>query len=352
MSVGKNEISLKEIILRVGEWVRYLVSKWLILLIAGIAGGGIGLAYAFLKQPTYTGALTFVLSNESRAGGLSSIAGQFGIDIGSEGENSGAFEGENITQLLKSERIIRGAIFKTVPPRGTLLINLIGEKSGLFRRWMQNERVSGLIPFSADTTVPIQDSLISVLHGYIMKNYLDISKPDKKLSFYLVSATTPDEDISIYLTRYLVEEAAHLYIETKTATAKANLDMLQHEADSLRIKLEGAIYSTANKVDNTFNLNPALQVQRAPVQQHQIQSQVLGTAYGEVIRNLEIAKITLQKEMPLYQIIDEPRTPLVRMKFGKLKGIILGGLIAGILCAIVLLVANSFKEMMKSSANI
>jgi uncharacterized protein involved in exopolysaccharide biosynthesis len=36
----------------------------------------------------------------------------------------------------------------------------------------------------------------------------------------------------------------------------------------------------------------------------------LGAAYTEVMRQLEVAKINIQKETPLYQVIDEPVRPL------------------------------------------
>ena len=86
--------------------------------------------------------------------------------------------------------------------------------------------------------------------------------------------------------------------------------MLQNEADSLRRVLGGAITSAGSQTDLTFNLNPAYQVQRAGAQQSQASAAALGQAYGQVLQNLEIAKITLQRETPLYQIIDEPTLPL------------------------------------------
>ena len=37
---------------------------------------------------------------------------------------------------------------------------------------------------------------------------------------------------------------------------------------------------------------------------------VLGTAYGELLKNLELAKYSLLKEIPYIQIIDIPHYPL------------------------------------------
>ncbi|RFM26669.1 lipopolysaccharide biosynthesis protein [Deminuibacter soli] len=345
MKAEQDEVSLKDLLLKIINVVRYLLSKWVVFLIFGIIGGGLGIVYAVLQKPVYTGGLTFVLSNDSKpSGGLASLAGQFGLDMGALSGGNGAFEGENIIELLKSRRIIKGAIFKTVPEANETLINIIGEKGPFFKKWAKDKYLQQFIPFprSADSVNGVQDSLVTVIHTYIVKQYLTINKPDKKLSFYQVTTNSPVEAVSIHLTKNVVDEAAKMYIETKTKTAHDNLAMLQHEADSLREKLGGAIYSSANKVDETFNLNPALQVRRAPIQQGQVQTQVLGTAYGEVVKNLEIAKITLQKEMPLYQVIDAPSQPLVKVKTSKAKTGAIGILLALVLTAGYLLMRRMF----------
>jgi uncharacterized protein involved in exopolysaccharide biosynthesis len=70
-------------------------------------------------------------------------------------------------------------------------------------------------------------------------------------------------------------------------------------------------------------------VQRSGAQQSQARAAALGQAYGQVLQNLELAKITLLKETPLYQVIDEPTLPLEADKPGRLTSIIIGGFFAG-----------------------
>jgi capsule polysaccharide export protein KpsE/RkpR len=122
--------------------------------------------------------------------------------------------------------------------------------------------------------------------------------------------------------------------------AKINLRMLQREADSLRGVLSGAISTTASEAERTFNLNPALQAQRAPAQKSQVRATVLATAYGEVVRHLEIAKIALQKEIPLYQIIDEPEMPLKAKKPSGLLFSLIGAIISGIIIMLILFLSK------------
>lgn len=347
MSDKEREISLKEFIIKIRGLWNYLLSKWLAIVLVALAGGIIGLLYSIYTKPKYTGELVFVLSSGSKSGGgLASLAGQFGVDIG--GSDDDAFSGDNILELFKSEKIIKGALFRTLPGTNELLINRIIDKMELQKKWSGNERVKNSIPFPDDVRLltPVQDSLVSFIHGFLLKGCLNFIRQDKKLSFYKVNSVSTDEVISTYLTRYVVDEASQFYIETKTKSAKSNLDMLQHEADSLRSRLNGKIYSVAETADETFNLNPALMTKRVSMQQNQAEGQVLGVAYGEVVKDLEIAKITLQKEKPLFQIIDEPSLPLVKDKVGRLKGAFIGAILAGFLAVVFLLLREIIKRIM------
>src|SRR5690554_6978570 len=84
---ANDEISLKELILKIQEWWRYLLSKWLVILIVGILGGILGLLYSLNKKPTYIASLTFVLEEESKGGlgSLGGLAAMAGINLGASG---------------------------------------------------------------------------------------------------------------------------------------------------------------------------------------------------------------------------------------------------------------------------
>ena len=64
MEVQNDEISLKELIDKGKEWWHYLLSQWKIILLAGIIGAALGLAYSFSKKPIYTATLSFALEDE------------------------------------------------------------------------------------------------------------------------------------------------------------------------------------------------------------------------------------------------------------------------------------------------
>ena len=331
MSAEEKEISLKDLIKRVIEWVKFLFSKWLIIGIISAIGAGLGVLYAFTATPEYSASISFVLSNQNAAGGsLMGLASQFGFDLG--GSSTDAFSGDNIIALMSSRKMVQQVLLEK-PGGNESLLNTLCKDMKMDKGWAQNERTKSVFPFPDDTSkmTLIQDSLFREVYFTVQKNMLAVEKPDKNQNIYTVTTTSQNEMFSYNLTNYLVNATSAFYIETKTSNAKQNLDMLQKEADSLRNLLGGAIVSTAAETDLTFNLNPAYQVQRSGAQQNQVRAAALGEAYGEVLKNLELAKITLLKETPLYQVIDEPSLPLLITKPGKLVSLIIGGFLGAFL---------------------
>jgi uncharacterized protein involved in exopolysaccharide biosynthesis len=121
--------------------------------------------------------------------------------------------------------------------------------------------------------------------------------------------------------------------------------ILERQTDSIRRELNAAITGVAVANDNTFNLNPALNVRRAPSARRQVDVQANTAILTELVKQSELAKVTLRKETPLIQVIDRPILPLKKEKFGKAKGIVMGGLLAGFLTVLVLIVRRFFKQL-------
>jgi LPS O-antigen subunit length determinant protein (WzzB/FepE family) len=343
MEETKNELTIAEMVSLVKVQTKYLLKKWLILLIGMIIFIVIGYQYAAIKPAKFTAKTTFVLSSENKGSSIMGLATQFGLDVGGGGND--AFSGENIINLFTSRLLIQRALF-TPLPGGETLINHYCKTSGLKDIFLNKDRTRSAFPFPKDpeTLSAIQDSLVRTIYQSVLISVLNVEKPDKKTSFYEVKTTSTDELFSYYLNVNLVRITPQFYIETKTKVARQNLAMLQNEADSLRRLLSGTIASTANAVDQTFNVNPAFQIRRAPIQQGQIKTTVLTAAYGEVVKNLEIAKLTLDREMPLYQVIDEATQPLIKQKPSKKLYAIIGGLAGLLIIATFLLIFKSRKS--------
>lgn len=352
-NISSDEISLKELVLKLKEWVCYLRSKWVIILIAGIIGGALGLAYSIYKKPMYTATLTFAMEERgsgSSLGGYAGLASQFGIDLGGGGA-SGVFSGDNIMELMKSRLMVTKTLLSGISINGKeeSLADYYIDFNHLREGWGKYPKLSGGIYFpvdiSPDSLSFIQDSLMGNLITQIVKSNLNIDKVEKNVSIIGVSCKSPNELFAKYFTENLVRNVSGFYIQTKTGRATANLEIIQNRLDSVRRAYNGALYGTAVSTDQ--NLNPVRAVVSVSRIRNQAEAQILGTEYAELVKNVEIAKMTLLQETPLIQVIDRPILPLRKEHLGKFRGILLGGLFAGFIALLYPILSKVYLGIMQ-----
>lgn len=345
---SNEEISITPVLVVLKKTIQYLIKKWVIILLAAVIGSVLAFAYATSKRPTYTASLTFVLSSESRVSSFSSLASQLGFGNINTG-GSDLFSGDNILTLFLSRNMIERTLFKMPPGGKDILLNIIVKELELDKEWAKQQRTKNAFPFpkTAVNLTGVQDSLVREVHSLIVGKYLSVGRPNKGLSYYNLSTTSTNEIVAFYFTRFLMDETAKFFIETKTKLAQQNLQMVQKEADSLRSLLSNNITATAASVERTYNLNPALQVQKAPIQRSQINTSFLTNAYNELAQNVIVAKLNLQKEIPLYQIIDEPSLPLKASYSNPIKYSIAGFFAFAFLTVIILLIIFFLKGRYK-----
>jgi hypothetical protein len=345
-----DEISLKEIVLRVRGWTSYISSKWQLILPVIILGAVLGLAYAYTRKTVYRAELSFALENDQggSVGGALGIVSQLGFDMGSTG--GGVFSGENLILLMKSRVMIENALLTKVKI-GNQSLTLADQyiKYNEFRKEWSNKPELKQIQFppNADRTLfsRVQDSLMGVFYNNLIRDNVTVDKVDKQASIVRIAVNSENEQFAKYFAEILAKEVSDFYIETKTKKSAENLAILQHQTDSVRRMLNNAIAGVATSSDVNPNANPVMQVLRVPSQRKQIDVQANQAILTELVKNLEISKVSLRKETPLIQIIDRPIFPLEKQTFGKLKGLVLGGIIAAFICVILLLLKKIYQEI-------
>lgn len=343
-TVKSEEISLKELIGKVKEWYSYLVSKWKIILIVAGIGAGLGLTYSFVKKPIYTATLSFALEDDKSDGGLGGalgLANSLGLDLG--GSGGGIFMGSNLSELFKSRSMVEKTLLSPVNVNGKMisLAEIYIQNNKWRDKWNDNPRFSSIkfLPnsdgkkFNRD-----QDSIIGVIYKDLSKSGLSVSQKDKNISIISVEVSSTNEFFSKYFCEGLARQVSKFYVDTKSKKAQINMAVLQRQVDSIRSELNDAIRGVAVAQDNTFNLNPALNARRVPSARRQIDVQANTAILTELVKQTELAKVTLRKETPLIQVVDYPIMPLEQERFGKVKGIFLGGILAGILSVLALVV--------------
>jgi hypothetical protein len=338
--------TLKEVIAVTKSGTKYLGTKWLTILVFSIIGGLLMLGYAVFRNPKYTAVYTFVLDDtKDELGQFSDLEALTGLGLG---QNQGMFDGDNILSLYTSRRMIGDALLSRANFNGKtmLLIDRYAASHKLRKRWKSHDDIDD-ITFDGDPEKfsRKQDSLITDLARQFNKKFLSVTKPDKKLAIIRVSFESTDELFAKEFTDKLVDNVNSFYIETKTKKTYQNVMLLQKQADSVKLVLNTSLSGVASAMDATPNANPLLLSLKVSSEKKQVDVEAATAIYGEVVKNLEIAKISLRQETPLIQVIDKPILPLSVDKIKKITGFIVGFLVAMFLTGITLILIKIYNKL-------
>lgn len=347
-STEEGKISINEIIDIVKKHIEILWSKKWIIVAVGLIGGILGYIYAYNRKTTYTAHYSFTVgggsSTSSNIGGLASL-----LNLGGSGMD--AFTGDNVLELLKSPSLIENTLLSPVDYNGdtisfmeySLICDSVRAKCSQNDAEIseQEENIVSIcdieFPIGQDRSQfqRFQDSILCAKAFSLIKNNITVSRRDKKLSFMEFSFSYPNEEFAKRFAEAHLQSVSNFYINTKTALARKNVESFQAKADSVRKNLDQCFSRRAAYSDANRNANGHY----AAAAQWKIDTdiQILSATYTEMIKNIEMLKLNLAKETPLIQIIDEPKFPLPNDKMRKLKGIMIGGILAGFLsCAAIL----------------
>jgi len=356
MNTDNDEISLKELIVKIKEWSAFLQTKWKTIFFAGFIGALIGLTIAIFEKPTYKAVLSFAMEEDKGSGGAAGLSGalglasSFGIDLGGTG-GGGAFAASNLAELMKSHLIVEKVLLEPIKINGKIitLAEYYIQINELREAWDKKSSLKNIKfqPNANRSNFTLQqDSILQEIHkNLIDSKKLSIMQKDKKVTILFVEVNSENEIFSKIFCENLAKETSDFYIETKSKKAKINVDVLQKQVDSVKNALKGAIFGVASETDYVYNMNPALNIKGAPSKRMQVDVQANTAILTNLVVQLELAKITLRKETPLIQLIDRPILPLKKEKFGKLKSIILGGFLAGFLYVLYLIFGRLYKKM-------
>ena len=345
----ESDITLKDLVASFRRSIAYLRSRSIIIMIASLVGGFIGTMYAFLRPYEYTSRMSFVLEeSKSSGGGLASLAGQFGFDLGSIGSGGGFFSGDNIILFLKSERLIRETLFTPYGNDSSAnLADKYAESMFLKKKWSNNEKI-GLVKFKGynwQQLPRIPDSLLQEITKDIIEDNLHVEKPDKKASFIEVKFNSRDELLSQYFVTRLVDIATQHYIESKIKLKTENLAKLQRKADSLIYILNSRTYRAAESQQGLVDINPGLKVNTVTAEITSRDKTVAATLYTEVVKNLEVSKTLLNQATPTIQIVDVSSLPLKIDKVNKVLALLIGLFVAAVLMIIYLLISRQIRSL-------
>lgn len=320
-------ITLNNIVDFFKDWRNYLGKHFLKMLFFSLIGGLLGFYYAYQKPIKYIAKTTFILEEgktmSSGLGGLASLAGQFGVDVGSV-TGGGILSGDNILLYFKSPTLAREVLLSNFDSVSSLTLADAFVKVHKFdKRWKKDKNI-GEVLFSSGKNkkfTRLQDSLIQVLSQEIIDNHFSVSKVDKKAGFIDVATTMNDEMLAKEYCERIVQRVVDRYINIKIQRQKSTVDKLQSRVDSISFLLgrKTFIGASLQNSTSTMDINPLYKTETNVAMESTIRDKtLLATIFASVTQNLEIAKFTLSQETPVIQIVDSPLLPLKEEKASKI----------------------------------
>ena len=188
----------------------------------------------------------------------------------------------------------------------------------------------------------MKDSVVGLIYEKYATENLEIDKIDRKVDIIYVSLTENNEVYAKKFTETMVNIVIEYYMNYKTSKSRNNVEILRHQADSVRERLYGGITTVAEL--NDLNVNPLKQTPKTGIQKKQTEMQVNATLYTELLKNLEISELALKKETPLIQVIDRPVLPIKNQKMGRAKGAVIGLFLGSIFTMLILIAKFMYRK--------
>ena len=339
MEDNNKTFNLGEMISNVSFFLNYYLSSYKIIILTIVFTFSLSLLYYVWEKPTYEASATFVLteSGGSKGGGLASLTSQFGIDLGGLGGQSSIFSGDNIYDIFKTKVIVEKVLLSPYNERGNkklidVYLDFLYKRR--FLKFIQSQPIASYDNYSIDSSPDrLKDSIINVVFDQVINSNIKIDKLNKKGSIIKLTVISKDKKFYKIFTERLLEEVKKLYFKIKTSNTQENINKLQNKADSLELILSEKSIQTANS--QIINVNPALRKGAVPGELNQKNLTIAMTIYGEVIKNLELSKMTQAQQTPIFQILDMPKYPLLNGKT-RFKNILMGGIAIGFLLSLII----------------
>lgn len=328
----------------------HLRKKAVIISVIVVTGVLVSFAWNFTAAPSYQAKCTFVLEEKSGGGGgISGLASQFGFDLGSLGGGSGNFfSGDNINDIIGSSTVMDEVLISKTDSV-TTLADLYLDASGMRNAYGWKGRLKEF-SFAKNIITEkdnnLKDTALLVIREKILDNSLLIDKSNKKGSIFGVQIKSSNPVFAKLFTERLVSVTSKMYIDIKTRNLTGNISKLEKRADSLR-QLYGS-KSRQSYSQQILDANDAFKMNLSNTEISQRDKSVIFEIYAEVMKNLEVSRMLLINQMPVIQILDRPRDPMVDVRTPLLKLIAIAFVLSMVLG--IILVTFSFRAPQKNGA--
>ncbi len=334
----EEEVTLKEIILKVRAFLYEIFVNWKLILIICIPFVSYMLYDAIISPIRYPATLTFMVEEDesTRLGGVANVLGQFGIS----GVQRGKYNLDRILEISRSRRVLQMALFAKCEVEGDkdFLANHLIKEYDYHARWKEDSTGLKGFLFTHDSIAGfnrVENRVLKALQ-HLMNGTNDDpgayqTSYNDDTGIMTLKMSAPSEELAITMVDTLFGKLTSYYVFNATDKAETTYQVMKLKTDSLAKALSAAEYRLAEFLDKNKNIFSA---REGSLQQTRLTTEVqrLQILHGESLKNLEYADFTLKNRTPFITLIDNPLPPLRPVEESKPKAILIGlllGLIVG-----------------------
>ena len=346
--IQNDEISLKEMILKVREYVWEIWNNKTIVILVTVPILVLMMYFSMTTPTVYKTETRFII--EGQSGGLGGILGQFGL----KGGSSTKANPYTTLEVAKSKELLKEVLFSKVPESKELIINTIINSYELDKKWAKKKPEFLGFRFKSDNldgyTEAQRKAYISIL-GMLKgsekspeKALLTIDLDDESGIFTMNTKTT-DEKLSLAIADFTYNRIKYFFEERALESLKSTKELLKFKVDSIQARISGRTFSAARFEDRNRNLISATKASEKSIMTRDIT--ILTVALGEAIKSYEYADYAYRDAKPLFLKIDASLSPLEPVHVSKLMTILKALIIGGLLASIFILMRKIYRNAMQ-----
>ena len=318
-------------------WKEVWHRKWLIILISAVVSG-LFVLDAWLTPKTYSAQVTFMINDDEGGGmgGIGAILGQLGMGA----SKGGKYNYEKISQLTTSRKILSEMLFAKAVFNGKedLIGNHFLATYEISDEWANDTLLKGYAFKEGKKTAKekytdqvavfklarkLKGDPLNGIPGIISVKY------DDESTILTLSAQTLNPALSIIMANALYDQLSEFYILKTLERQQATFNHVKYKVDSIHGELRSAESRLAGFQDQSHGI--ILNTNRLPREQLGRKVEMLYIMYGEAVKNLETAEFLLKNATPYFQVIDQPVEPLQPLGKSRMRALLIGGFVGGIL---------------------
>ena len=333
--IADDEITLKDIILKIQEWWSIVWPQKNTIIAASLAIGLIAALYTkFIAKPTYTA--SYQLFFEEESGGLSSamrLASSFGLSMGAAGGTSTI----TVQEYLTSRDNISKALVALLDS-GKLVDRYYAKDLE------KDEEFAAEYQAKFGNNQRYTDSIYTEIFIDLNENGNVGASLDEESGIVLFNVNSEDESFAYDLAQVLISNTEEQFLGWKKLKSQSAVAAFEKKVDSLELAIDATLRRLGEYEDQNNSLVSS--VDKMKRMRLTIDMEALKVAYGEYIKGLEMSRAELMNLEPPFKYFDEPTYPLINDKGSAIISSIFGSIITGFLLVLFFIGRVEAKNIM------